>query len=59
MTHVSTIGMFISSMKTASFLPIGGPNIFFDLFFTEVSIVRWTSKEDVREETKFEYENMK
>ena len=48
-THC-TFGMFMSSMKTSSLFPGGGPKLSLVLFSTLDSSVRCTSIEDVREE---------
>ena len=49
-TQLYTFGMFMSSMKTSSLFPGGGPKLSLVLFSTLDSSVRCTSIEDVREE---------
>lgn len=49
-TYSSTCGIFMSSMKQATFLPMGGPNVSFVRFSTAASRVRCTSIEDVLDE---------
>lgn len=49
-THSSTCGMFMSSIKQAIFLPIGGPYVSLVRFSTAASRVRCTSSDEVLDE---------
>lgn len=48
--YLSTCGIFISSIKAAIFLPIGGPYVSFVRFSTDDSMIRCTSNDDVLDE---------